>query len=106
MSGGKVYLVGAGPGEPELLTIKGLRLIEAADVIVHDRLIDARLLAMANPNATLLDVGKVPGERGRTQANISELTGPGGATRQDGGTTEGWGSVRVRTGRRGGGGAG
>ena len=73
MSGGKVYLIGAGPGEPELLTIKGLRLIESADVIVHDRLIDARLLAMANPNATLLDVGKVPGERGRTQANISEL---------------------------------
>ena len=73
MNGGKVYLVGAGPGEPELLTLKGLRLIESADAIVHDRLIDARLLDMANPNATILDVGKLPGERGRTQANINDL---------------------------------
>ena len=73
MNGGKVYLVGAGPGEPELLTLKGLRLIQSADVIVHDRLVDARLLDMANPSASLVDVGKVPGGRGRTQANINEL---------------------------------
>ena len=73
MNVGKVYLVGAGPGEPELLTVKGLRLLESADVVVHDRLIDERLLAMANPDAALIDVGKVPGERGRTQANISDL---------------------------------
>ena len=73
MNGGKVYLVGAGPGEPELLTLKGLRLLRSADAVVHDRLIDARLLDMANPNATILDVGKLPGERGRTQANINDL---------------------------------
>ena len=73
MSNGKVYLVGAGPGDPELLTVKGLRLIQSADVIVHDRLIDSRLLSMANPNAVLVDVGKMPGASRRTQSQISDL---------------------------------
>ena len=72
-SGGTVYLVGAGPGEPELLTIKGLRLLESADVIVHDRLIDDRLLSMARPDAEIVDVGKMPGEAGRTQSDISSF---------------------------------
>ena len=66
-------LVGAGPGEPELLTIKGLRLIESADVIVHDRLIDERLLGMAGANAQLVNVGKVPGGVGRRQSDINAL---------------------------------
>ena len=70
---GKVSLVGAGPGEPELLTIKGLRLIESADVIVHDRLIDERLLGMAGANAQLVNVGKVPGGVGRRQSDINAL---------------------------------
>ena len=70
---GKVSLVGAGPGEPELLTIKGLRLIESADVIVHDRLIDERLLAMAGAKAELVNVGKVPGTVGRRQSDINQL---------------------------------
>ena len=70
---GIVYLVGAGPGEPELLTVKGLRLLESADVIVHDRLIDDRLLSMAGPDAELVDAGKTPGRTGRTQSDINDF---------------------------------
>ncbi len=73
MSEGRVYLVGAGPGDPELLTLKGLRLLRDADVVVYDRLIDRRLLDHCGPGAELVDVGKVPGERGRTQSSVSEL---------------------------------
>ena len=72
-NGGIVYLVGAGPGEPELLTVKGLRLLESADIVVHDRLIDDRLLSMASRDAQLVDVGKVPGEVGRKQSEINSL---------------------------------
>ena len=68
---GKVYLVGAGPGDPGLVTVKGLRILESADVIVHDRLIDERLLAKTGPGAELIDVGKVPGQAGRKQSDIN-----------------------------------
>ena len=66
-----MYLVGAGPGDPELLTLKGLRLIQTADVIAYDRLIDTRLLAHARSDVELIDVGKLPGSR--TQEDISAL---------------------------------
>ena len=72
-NGGTVYLVGAGPGEPELLTVKGQRLLESADIVVHDRLIDDRLLSMASRDAQYVDVGKVPGEVGRKQSEINSL---------------------------------
>jgi uroporphyrin-III C-methyltransferase len=49
MSMGKVILVGAGPGDPDLLTVKAARTIAAADVIVHDGLVDAGVIALANP---------------------------------------------------------
>ncbi len=70
---GKVYLVGAGPGDPGLITVKGMRLLESADVIVHDRLTNGRLLAMTGPDAKLVDVGKVPGQAGRKQSDINSL---------------------------------
>ena len=73
MSEGRVYLVGAGPGDPELLTLKGLRLLRDADVVVYDRLIDRRLLDHCKSAVELVDVGKVPGGRGRTQGHIGDL---------------------------------
>jgi uroporphyrin-III C-methyltransferase len=57
---GKVYLVGAGPGDPELITLKGLRCIQEADVILYDRLINEELLSYAKPDAELIYCGKLP----------------------------------------------
>ena len=56
-----VYLVGAGPGDPELITVKAARLIAQADVIVHDRLADDSIIQLAAPGVDLIDVGKKPG---------------------------------------------
>lgn len=58
MSIGKVYLVGAGPGDPDLITRKGLRHIQTADVVIYDRLIPGELLGEARPDAELVDAGK------------------------------------------------
>ena len=72
MTIGKVYLIGAGPGAPDLITVRGLRLLRAADAIAHDRLVDSRLLREARVDARLIDVGKLPGG-GAAQAKISAL---------------------------------
>lgn len=58
MSIGKVYLVGAGPGDPDLITRKGLRHIQTADVVIYDRLIPVELLDETRPDAELVDAGK------------------------------------------------
>jgi uroporphyrin-III C-methyltransferase len=68
-----VHLVGAGPGDPDLLTLRAARLLAGADVVVHDRLVDRRVLALANPRAELVDVGKAPGRPSPTQAEINDL---------------------------------
>jgi uroporphyrinogen III methyltransferase/synthase len=73
VSKGKVFLVGAGPGDPGLITVKGLQCMEAADVVVYDRLVDRRILGRAAPDAEMIDVGKVPGRGGSKQADINSL---------------------------------
>ena len=67
-----VYLVGAGPGDPGLLTRRGAELLSRADVVVHDRLVPAELLALAPPGALVVDVGKRPGVP-RRQEDINAL---------------------------------
>lgn len=67
---GKVYLVGAGPGDPDLLTRKALRLLEQAEVVIYDRLVSREILALANPRAILIDGGKRYGEQEAIQAGI------------------------------------
>jgi uroporphyrin-III C-methyltransferase len=67
-----VYLVGAGPGDPELITVRGARLLAAADVVVHDRLATP-LLALVNPAAVLVDVGKALGSAPTPQEEINAM---------------------------------
>jgi uroporphyrin-III C-methyltransferase len=68
-----VYLVGAGPGDPDLLTLRAASLLARAEVIVHDRLVDPRLLASASSWAELVDVGKSPGSRRNSQDEINAI---------------------------------
>jgi uroporphyrinogen III methyltransferase/synthase len=70
---GIVYLVGAGPGDPGLMTVRSLELIAGADTILHDRLIGDAALAGARPDAELVYVGKRPGESAMAQAEIEAL---------------------------------
>jgi len=73
MSQGKVYLVGAGPGDAELVTLKGYKLIAQADVILHDHLVPLELLRLAKPSARLITVGKSAGHHTMPQKQINEL---------------------------------
>lgn len=69
----KVYLVGAGPGDPNLITVKGLNLIKEADVVIYDRLASEKLLKHAKEDAKLIYVGKRTGEHKFTQPEINEI---------------------------------
>ena len=73
MTDGMVSLVGAGPGDPDLISVKGLRLIQSADAVVYDRLVDKRLQEHARANAEMYDVGKIPGKRINRQEDINKL---------------------------------
>ena len=70
---GKVFLVGAGPGDPGLLTLKGKRCLECADVVIYDYLVNERLLAYAPPAAERICVGKQAGEHRLPQEEINRL---------------------------------
>jgi len=70
---GTVYLVGAGPGDPELLTLRALRLLESADVVFHDDLVPEEILAVAHRHALVTSVGKRCGRPRITQAGIHAL---------------------------------
>src|SRR5687767_12678587 len=72
-SRGFVYIVGAGPGSPDLITVKGRRCIRTADVILHDRLIDPEILAEARAGAMLIDAGKRFGHEDQQQTEIHKL---------------------------------
>jgi uroporphyrin-III C-methyltransferase len=69
----RVFLVGAGPGDPELLTLKAARLIAAADVIVHDGLVDSAILAMVDPKARLISVAKSRSKHSVPQDGINAI---------------------------------
>jgi uroporphyrin-III C-methyltransferase len=70
---GKVYLVGAGPGDPELLTLKGSRVLKQADVVLHDDLVGEGVLQLAPPHAQVINVGKRCGKKGTSQEEINFL---------------------------------
>jgi uroporphyrin-III C-methyltransferase len=70
---GTVYLVGAGPGNPDLITVKGLRLLQCADVVVYDRLVPGVLLDEVRPDAERIYVGKSPCISGIAQDEINTI---------------------------------
>ncbi|MEJ5064726.1 uroporphyrinogen-III C-methyltransferase [Erwinia sp. MYb375] len=70
---GQVWLVGAGPGAVDLLTVRALRLIEKAEVVVCDRLVGPDIMALIPPTALNIDVGKTPGFHGMKQSQINQL---------------------------------
>jgi len=78
---GKVYLVGAGPGDPDMLTLKAARLLAGADVVLHDALVSDAVLAMIAPAAEIINVGKRAGHKLLTQDEINALLVSYGRTR-------------------------
>ncbi|WP_413874891.1 uroporphyrinogen-III C-methyltransferase [Albidovulum sp.] len=72
-SPGRVFLIGAGPGDPELLTLKAVRLIREAEVVVHDRLVSDEIMALIPAGVRRIDVGKMAGHHKLPQAEINAL---------------------------------
>lgn len=70
---GKVYLVGAGPGDPGLLTVKGKTLLEHADVVIYDALVSPEILGMISPHSEKINVGKRKGRHSLPQSETTEL---------------------------------
>jgi uroporphyrinogen III methyltransferase/synthase len=68
-----IYLVGAGPGDPGLLTLKGKKILEKAEVIIYDRLVGDGILALGNPEAEYIYVGKMAGKHALSQDEINDL---------------------------------
>jgi uroporphyrin-III C-methyltransferase len=70
---GKVYLIGAGPGDPGLMTLKGKGLLECADVVIYDALVSPEILAMINPQAEKINAGKRMGRHSLLQEETTQL---------------------------------
>jgi uroporphyrin-III C-methyltransferase len=70
---GKVFLVGAGPGDPELLTLKAAKVLRSAEVVLHDELVSPEILRLIPPSADLVNVGKRSGKPSPRQADINQL---------------------------------
>src|SRR5215469_14990023 len=70
---GRVFLVGAGPGDPELLTVKALRLLQTAEAVLYDELVSPEVLKLISPAARLLNVGKRCGKKKIQQEEINFL---------------------------------
>lgn len=73
MANHRVFLVGAGPGDPELLTVKALRLLHSADVVLHDDLVSPAVLERVAPSAQVVNIGKRCGQKLLTQEEINAL---------------------------------
>ena len=98
---GFVHLVGAGPGDPELLTLKARRLLHEADVVIHDRLVPAAILELARREATIVEVGKKGYGPSWKQDDINALMVADAARRRHRGAAEGRRPGGLRPARRG-----
>ncbi len=96
---GKVYLVGAGPGDPELLTVKALRLLRTAEAVLHDDLVAPEILKLIPPTAQIYNVGKRCGKKKILQGEINGLMVALAVLRTARCPAEGWRSADLRTSR-------
>jgi siroheme synthase-like protein len=103
-AGGRVHLVGAGPGDPDLLTVRTARLLATAELVVHDQLVLSSILELAAPGAEVIPVGRRLGHVVLAHEQVIELVADA-ATRPARGAAQGRGSGGVRSRRRGGVGA-
>ncbi len=106
MKTGKVYLVGAGPGDPGLMTVRGLQLLRRAQVIVYDQLVNPVLLEEVSDNAERIFVGKQAGRHCIAQSEINEVLINYAQARLRSRAAQGRRSVCLRPRRRRGGGFG
>src|SRR5437868_14957601 len=73
MNPGTVFLVGAGPGDPDLLTLKAAKALRSADIVLHDELVSPEILALIPPTAKIVNVGKRSGKKSTPQHEINDL---------------------------------